>query len=102
MKEGNILNSEINYLYYTGEVDTIKVEYQYNQAIKKTSKELWKNKSDSIFKIVEYNYNRSEKKMTGKSVVDGERKYLENKGFERNKRAVIWKDAKMYDLKNTD
>lgn len=99
LKNGIIQSSETKKLYYTDKIDIIEVEYQYNQKTNKIIQETWKNKSDSIFKIVKYNYTGSENNKTGKSIVDGNGIYLDNKGYERSKRAVIWKNAKMYDLK---
>ena len=98
LKDGIVQSSIINSQYYTGKMDTIKVDYDYDPKINKLIKEIWKDNSDSVQKIVEYRYNRDTGVKIGEGILDGSGNYLEFLGFIRNKRAVIMKEVKMYDL----
>lgn len=98
LKNGDIQNSIIIDTYSNGKIDKTVIEYEYDEKINEPIKEIWKNDSDSIVKIVEYRYNRDNGEKIGQGVLDGEGNYLEFFGYIRNMRSVIMKEVKMYNI----
>jgi len=98
VKNGNTQKSIIIELYSSDKTDKTVIEYEYDEKINKLIKEIWKDDSDSILKMVEYRYNKDTGEKIGEGLLDESGNYLQFLGFLRKKRSVIMKEVKMYNI----